>query len=183
MPRRVLGLAAALAAWARAAEAASASLDQPLSALRSPRPAVAVQGQALVNASAEDPWLGRAFEQIGAALSESPLSTSAAVARKLLGTPEGEVGHLEASLLSLGAVSSQEPPRSAEGHHRHRHRGVAGRATSNPQLKGHMYGGLPWVFIAPVVVGIGTVILVHIVSLWSEYTHVKGASLPDEVDD
>uniref|UniRef100_A0A7S4PWT0 PSI-J n=1 Tax=Alexandrium monilatum TaxID=311494 RepID=A0A7S4PWT0_9DINO len=168
---------AAVAALALTAEAASVS--QPTTALRAPP-------QALANASKEDPWFDRTLQQIGAALSESPLSTGASVARRLLGTPQGKMTHLEASLLSLGAHLEQEPPRSVEHHkrrHRVHHRGVSGRATTNPELAGHMFGGLPWVFICPVISGLASVFIVHVVSLWSEFFHPGKAGFPGEVTD
>uniref|UniRef100_A0A7S2MM44 Uncharacterized protein n=1 Tax=Alexandrium andersonii TaxID=327968 RepID=A0A7S2MM44_9DINO len=175
--RRATVFAAALAASAAIAQAASVTKDQQPAAFRA---APQLQDEALVNASMEDPWIGRALEQIGAVLSESPLTTGAAMARHIMGTPEGEMGHLEASLLSLGAVVDQQPANST-GHHRHHRRGVQGRATANPTLKGHMFGGLPWIFISPVVAGVSVVVLVHAISLWSEFTHTKGATLPGEI--
>mmetsp|Transcript_18418 Transcript_18418/g.57993 ORF Transcript_18418/g.57993 Transcript_18418/m.57993 type:complete len:175 (+) Transcript_18418:127-651(+) len=173
MLRYVSTLAAAAAAFVTAAEAASVSRGQPPAGLRSP-PRAFAGGEGLANSSKEEePWFGHTLQRVGAALSESPLSTGEALVRRLMGTPEGETGHLEASLLEM----EREPP----SHRRHR---GAGRATANPQLAGRMFGGLPWIFLSPVVLGMCTVIIVHIVSLWSEFTHTgKAVGLPGEVDE
>mmetsp|Transcript_125655 Transcript_125655/g.298295 ORF Transcript_125655/g.298295 Transcript_125655/m.298295 type:complete len:202 (-) Transcript_125655:40-645(-) len=115
-------------------------------------------------------WLGTALSQVGWFLSEPPLALGQKATSWALNAekPHAQTQHqsLALSVLSLLGVSLHE--------HKHRaHAGAAGIGVVIPEHKHTMFGGIPWLLILPVVLGVGLATFIQVVSLYYEWLDTK----------
>mmetsp|Transcript_95857 Transcript_95857/g.117488 ORF Transcript_95857/g.117488 Transcript_95857/m.117488 type:complete len:194 (+) Transcript_95857:89-670(+) len=106
-------------------------------------------------------WLGIALSQIGWFMSESPLSLGKKATSWILSAEDREqqTKHqsMALSLLeTLGVSVAEQKPGAPIPHHPHT-----------------MFGGIPWLLILPVVLGVVLAILIQAVSLYSEWSENK----------
>lgn len=168
---------------------------------RSQRPVLAASPtvQAMANASEVTPifklpetiedvearWLGVAFDHMVWFLSESPLSCAQKASTWLLSAdkhPADRSHHQSLALRVLQLLGVN----LAHEHQKQPVNQAASKADfQSPHAASTMFGGLPWLLIVPVILGIGLAAIIQVVSLYYEWQErqeklMKGEPLEPE---
>mmetsp|Transcript_9473 Transcript_9473/g.17568 ORF Transcript_9473/g.17568 Transcript_9473/m.17568 type:complete len:200 (+) Transcript_9473:126-725(+) len=113
-------------------------------------------------------WLGMALSQVGWVLSESPLSLGQKATSFVLSAEKQEHERSPHQTMALTILSMLGVSVARE--HRHMANPSGGSIPLHPHT---MFGGIPWLLIIPIVLGVVLASVIQVVSLYSEWSDAK----------
>mmetsp|Transcript_90831 Transcript_90831/g.126160 ORF Transcript_90831/g.126160 Transcript_90831/m.126160 type:complete len:196 (-) Transcript_90831:51-638(-) len=111
-------------------------------------------------------WLGIALSHMGWVLSESPLSLGQKTTSYLLDAEKEEHERSPHQTMALSVLSMLGV--SVGRQHR-----AHSNPSSIPTHSHQMFGGIPWLLIIPIVLGMALASIIQVVSLYSEWADAK----------